>query len=126
MSDLPVERDESGRFVKQQAETAVRPDLEQDYHPVAATLFGWTRSSRVPLFGLLLVGVLLLIVIGLSAGGPSVSDGPLGVTGFYAAVGILSGLAVAMVGTLLVSALERGEDYYGEADTLPDDAEEMI
>lgn len=126
MSDLPVERDESGRFVKQQAEDQVRPDLEQDYHPLAVTLFGWTRSARVPLICLLLTALILFAVIALSASGQTVSGGLLSITGFYAAVGVVSGLVIAVIGTILVTALGRDEDYYGEADTLPDDAEEMI
>lgn len=125
MTDLPVDRDENGRFVSQQAEVT-KPDLEQDYHPMAARLFGWTRSPLVPPIGLALFAVLLVLSVALSTARAAMTGTVLDVTGFYAGMGLVGAIIIALLGTLLLSVLERDEDYFGEADTMPDDVEELL
>ncbi|MEM7491871.1 MAG: hypothetical protein AAF296_00725 [Pseudomonadota bacterium] len=125
MSDTPVGRDESGRFVKADQDTRP-PDIEHDYHPLALRLFGWTRSSRVLVILTGLTLVLLVAVIGLSAGPRQVSDDLRDMTGFYAALGGLSVFFFLVAGFILRALLGRNPDYYGEAETQPDDVEARL
>ncbi|MEM1389645.1 MAG: hypothetical protein AAGG45_01085 [Pseudomonadota bacterium] len=125
MSDVPIERDESGRFVK--ADIDVRPpDLEQEYHPMAVALFGWTRITRLPLILILLTLVFLLALVSLSTGTQHVNSGLTGVTGFYALAGGISALSILIVSVVIRALFGRSPDYYGEADTQPDDVEERL
>ncbi|MEL7231270.1 MAG: hypothetical protein AAGJ85_02005 [Pseudomonadota bacterium] len=124
MSDAPIERDKSGRFVK--PEVDVRPpDLEQEYHPLALSIFGWTRSGRLPVIALLICAGALVAFVALSAGSRSVAAGLSNVSGFYALSGFLGAVVIAIVGVVLVRLFGRDADYYGEADTQPDDVEEQ-
>lgn len=124
MSDLPLERDKGGRFVK--APEATSPDLEQEYHPIALRLFGWTRSSRVSLVAILALVTLLVITVALTAGGQGVSGSLMASTGVYAGLGLIGAILIATIGAVAVRFLGRDADYYGEDDTLPDDVEELI
>lgn len=125
MNETPVGRDESGRFVKADQDTRP-PDIEHDYHPFAVRLFGWTRSSRLLLILTGLTLILLAAVIGLSAGPRQVSDDLRDMTGFYAVLGGLSVLFFLVAGIILRTVLGRNFDYYGEAETQPDDVEARL
>jgi len=121
---LPTERDASGRFVKPETE-APKPSDEHT-HPMAKLLFGWVESPRTPL--------LLLLIVGLICAGLIVAD--LFVhrheykytsfaesTGFYAFWGFAAFATAVLSGWPLGKLLRRDEDYYGEADTKPQDVE---
>ncbi|MEM1086368.1 MAG: hypothetical protein AAGH90_01465 [Pseudomonadota bacterium] len=124
MSETPIERDESGRFVKPDID-ARPPDLEQDYYPLALTLFGWTRSARLPLIAIVMCVAVLLCLLVLSAGNTSVSSSGLtDITGFYAGAGLVATFAIILLGSVTRQIFGRGPDYYGEEDTQPDDVEE--
>ena len=125
MTDAPIERDQSGRFVKPEVDTRP-PDREQDYHPLALTLFGWTRAPRLPLIATITVAAVLALVIMLSAGQQGVSGDLASVSGFYAGAALLSALILAVAGIVIVTLLGRDADYYGEEDTQPDDVEERL
>ena len=125
MNDTPIGRDESGRFVKTDQDTRP-PDIEHDYHPFALKLFGWTRSSRLPLILTGLTLILLMAVIGLSVRAEHVGDELRDMTGFYASVGGIAVLVFLLAGFILRALLGRDTDYYGEADTQPDDVEARL
>ncbi|MEM7328218.1 MAG: hypothetical protein AAF437_05720 [Pseudomonadota bacterium] len=120
--NVPPERDSSGRFVKPE-DDAPKPG-DEDMHPMSKLLFGWVGSPRTPL--------ILLILVILICGGLVLFD--LGVNrheyldfananGFYAIWGFAAfGLAV-LSGWPLGKLLRRDEDYYGEAETTPQDVE---
>lgn len=122
MSQTP-DRDGNGRFVKPPGPEH-RPD-QTNIHPVGKLLFGWTDSPRTPF-------VLLLIVIVL-VGGMTLVDvlhqrheyvEEANMTGFYALWGFGAFAIAVLSGWPLARLLRRSEDYYGEAETTPDDIEE--
>ncbi len=120
---LPPERDSSGRFLKPERDEPTPND--DDMHPLSKLLFGWVGSPRTPLIVLLAV---LLICAGLVVFDLSVNRHEYvemaNANGFYAIWGFAAfGLAV-LSGWPLGKLLRRDEDYYGEADTTPQDVEQ--
>ena len=118
----PPERDSSGRFVKPEVETPLPGD--ETMHPMSRLLFGWVSSPRVPILILIVVVTtcigLLLLDFGLER---HEKVEMANANGFYALWGFAAfGLAV-LSGWPLGRLLRRDEDYYGEADTKPDDVE---
>jgi hypothetical protein len=124
---LPPERDASGRFIKPEEE-APKPSDEHT-HPMSKLLFGWVESPRTP-FLLLLIVVLIsasLIVADLIIG-REVKEKYQAIaftqsTGFYAFWGFAAFAIAVLSGWPLGKLLRRDEDYYGEADTKPQDVE---
>ena len=119
---LPPERDSSGRFIKPE-DDAPKPS-DENMHPLSRLLFGWVSSSRTPLFLLILV---ILICVGLVVFDLAVNRHEYldfaNANGFYAIWGFAAfGLAV-LSGWPLGRLLRRDEDYYGEAETTPQDVE---
>lgn len=119
---VPPERDSSGRFIKPEQE-APKPSDEK-MHPMAKLIFGWVGSPRTPIMLLILV---ILICAGLVAFDLTVNRHEYldfaNANGFYAIWGFAAfGLAV-LSGWPLGKLLRRDEDYYGEADTTPQDVE---
>lgn len=120
---LPPERDSSGRFVKPEPDEPIKPS-NADMHPLSKLLFGWVDSPRTPLFLLILVIVISvgLVLIDLGIDRHEYID-LANANGFYAIWGFAAfGLAV-LSGWPLGKLLRRDEDYYGEAETTPDDVE---
>ncbi|MEM7639947.1 MAG: hypothetical protein AAF269_12905 [Pseudomonadota bacterium] len=119
---LPPERDSSGRFVKPEDE-APKPS-DENMHPLSRILFGWVSSSRTPLFLLILVILICagLVLFDLAVNRHEYLDFA-NANGFYAIWGFAAfGLAV-LSGWPLGKLLRRDEDYYGEAETTPQDVE---
>ena len=119
---LPPERDSSGRFIKPE-DDAPQPS-DENMHPLSRLLFGWVSSSRTPLILLILV---ILICVGLVVFDLAVNRHEYldfaNANGFYAIWGFAAfGLAV-LSGWPLGKLLRRDEDYYGEAETTPQDVE---
>ena len=119
---LPPERDSSGRFIKPE-DDAPKPS-DENMHPLSRLLFGWVSSPRTPLFLLILV---ILICAGLGVFDLAVIRHEYldfaYANGFYAIWGFAAfGLAV-LSGWPLGKLLRRDEDYYGEAETTPQDVE---
>ncbi|MEO1662010.1 MAG: hypothetical protein AAFR51_13545 [Pseudomonadota bacterium] len=119
---LPPERDASGRFVKPEQDDG--PPDDSTMHPMSKLLFGWVSSPRTPLILLVLVIAICLILVMIDV---SLNRhdyfGFANANGFYAIWGFLAfGLAV-LSGWPLGKLLRRDEDYYGEADTTPQDVE---
>lgn len=120
----PIERDASGRFVKPDSdEPVIRPEDDQ-IHPLSRLLFGWVDSPRTP--------IILLLIVVLIAGILIVADLALerheylsfaNSTGFYAFWGFSAFAIAVLSGWPLGKLLRRDEDYYGEAETTPDDVE---
>lgn len=120
---LPPERDSSGRFLKPERDEPTPND--DDMHPLSKLLFGWVGSPRTPLIVLLLVLLICagLVVLDLSVNRHEYVD-MANANGFYAIWGFAAfGLAV-LSGWPLGKLLRRDEDYYGEADTTPQDVEQ--
>lgn len=120
---LPPERDSSGRFLKPERDEPTPND--DDMHPLSKLLFGWVGSPRTPLIVLLLVLLICagLVVFDLSVNRHEYVD-MANANGFYAIWGFAAfGLAV-LSGWPLGKLLRRDEDYYGEADTTPQDVEQ--
>ena len=119
---LPPERDSSGRFIKPEDDAAKPSD--ENMHPLSRLLFGWVSSSRTPLI-LLILGILIcvgLVVFDLAVNRHEYLDFA-NANGFYAIWGFAAfGLAV-LSGWPLGKLLRRDEDYYGEAETTPQDVE---
>ncbi len=116
------ERDSSGRFIKPEQD-APKPS-DENMHPMSKLLFGWVGSTRTPIILLILV---ILICAGLVAFDLTVNRHEYldfaNANGFYAIWGFAAfGLAV-LSGWPLGKLLRRDEDYYGEADTTPQDVE---
>lgn len=119
---VPPERDSSGRFIKPEQD-APKPS-DENMHPMSKLLFGWVGSTRTPIILLILV---ILICAGLVAFDLTVNRHEYldfaNANGFYAIWGFAAfGLAV-LSGWPLGKLLRRDEDYYGEADTTPQDVE---
>ena len=120
---LPPERDASGRFVKPESDEPIKPSNE-DMHPLSKVLFGWVDSPRTPLLLLILVILISvgLIVIDLGVNRHEYLDFA-NATGFYAFWGFAAFAIAVLSGWPLGKLLRRDEDYYGEADTTPQDVE---
>ena len=119
---LPPERDATGRFVKPEREAPLPGD--ETMHPMSKLLFGWVGSPRTPLFLLILVIAICvgLVLFDLGLNRHEYVD-MANANGFYALWGFAAfGLAV-LPGWPLGKLLRRDEDYYGEADTTPQDVE---
>ncbi len=120
---LPPERDSSGRFVKPEPDEPMNPSND-DVHPLSKLLFGWVESPRTPLLLLILVILISvgLIVIDLGVNRHEYLDFA-NATGFYAIWGFAAFAIAVLSGWPLGKLLRRDEDYYGEADTTPQDVE---
>ena len=120
---LPPERDSSGRFIKPEPEPQ-KPSNE-GMHPVSKLLFGWVESPRTPLLLLILVILICvgLVVIDLGIDRHEYADMAIA-NGFYARWGVGAFASAVLSGWPLGRLLRRDEDYYGEADTKPDDVEQ--
>ncbi len=119
---LPPERDSSGRFVKPDQDDGL-PD-DSTMHPMSKLLFGWVSSPRTPLIFLILVVVIcfVLVVIDVSLNRHDYFSFA-NANGFYAIWGFLAFALAVLSGWPLGKLLRRDEDYYGEADTTPQDVE---
>lgn len=120
---LPPERDSSGRFVKPESDEPMQPS-DENMHPMSKLLFGWVEAPRTPF-------LLLVIVVAISAV-LIVADLAINrhdylhfanATGFYAFWGFAAFAIAVLSGWPLGKLLRRDEDYYGEADTKPNDVE---
>ncbi len=124
MSQIPTERDSSGRFVKPETDGPETSGQDDTIHPVSRLLFGWVESPRTPL---ILLGLVIFISVGLVLAELIVNRhdylGFAEATGFYAIWGFLSFALAVLSGWPLGKLLRRSEDYYGEADTTPADVE---
>lgn len=120
---VPPERDASGRFVKPEQDPAPLPD-ESSTHPVSKLLFGWVGSPRTPFLILLAVIVICigLILLDLGLNRHEYVD-VANANGFYALWGFGAFALAVLSGWPLGKLLRRDEDYYGEADTRPNDVE---
>ncbi|GAB5457233.1 MAG: hypothetical protein Hens3KO_02630 [Henriciella sp.] len=121
----PIERDQSGRFVKPEIEAEI-PSLHDDQvHPLSRFLFGWVEAPRTPF--LLFVGVILicagLIGIDLLLVRHEYVD-LANATGFYGLWGFGAFALAVLSGWPLGKLLRRSEDYYGEAEMTPQDVED--
>ncbi|MEL6724819.1 MAG: hypothetical protein AAFP81_04390 [Pseudomonadota bacterium] len=118
----PPERDASGRFVKPEDEMPIPND--DDMHPVSRLLFGWVSAPRVPLAILIFVIVLTvgLVLLDLSLDRHEKVE-MANANGFYALWGFAAFALAVLSGWPLGKLLRRDEDYYGEAETTPDDVE---
>src|SRR6056297_402290 len=120
--NVPPERDSSGRFVKPDEDPIFDDDSEM--HPVSKLLFGWVGSKRTPLA--ILVAVILicagLILYDLAVNRHEYVE-MANANGFYALWGFAAFALAVLSGWPLGKLLRRDEDYYGEADTVPDDVE---
>ncbi|MCR9271459.1 MAG: hypothetical protein NXH72_15820 [Hyphomonadaceae bacterium] len=118
----PPERDASGRFVKPEEDMPIPND--DDMHPMSKVLFGWVSSPRTPLALLILV---ILISIGLVLFDFGLDRHEkvemANANGFYALWGFGAFALAVLSGWPLGKLLRRDEDYYGEAETTPNDVE---
>lgn len=121
--NLPPERDSSGRFVKPE-EDLLAPN-DDDMHPMSRLLFGWVSSPRTPLILLVLTIVIAvgLVLIDFVVNRHEYLDFA-NANGFYAIWGFAAFALAVLSGWPLGKLLRRGEDYYGEADTVPQDVEQ--
>lgn len=121
----PTERDASGRFVKNEAASAEINHNADDIHPVSKILFGWVENKRTPLALLVLV---IVICVGLFVVDVFHHRHEYlhfaEATGFYALWGFGAFALAVLSGWPLGKLLRRSEDYYGEADTVPNDVED--
>jgi len=121
---LPPERDASGRFVKPEQETPLPSD--EHTHPMSKLLFGWVEAPRTPMLLLLIVALISvsLIVVDLFIHRHEYEYTAFAeATGFYAFWGFGAFAIAVLSGWPLGKLLRRDEDYYGEADTKPNDVE---
>ncbi len=120
--NVPPERDSSGRFLKPEREAPTPND--NDMHPMSKLLFGWVGSPRTPLIVLLLVIVICggLVLFDLTVNRHEYLDFA-NANGFYSIWGFGAFALAVLSGWPLGKLLRRDEDYYGEADTKPQDVE---
>jgi hypothetical protein len=120
--NVPPERDSSGRFVKPEPE-APKPS-DENMHPMSKLLFGWVGSPRTPLILLVLVIVICagLVIFDLTVNRHEYLDFA-NANGFYALWGFAAFALAVLSGWPLGKLLRRDEDYYGEAETTPQDVE---
>ena len=121
--NLPPERDSSGRFVK--PEQDLPPPSDHDMHPMSRLLFGWVSSPRTPMILLILTVVIAigLVLIDFAVNRHEYLDFA-NANGFYAIWGFAAFALAVLSGWPLGKLLRRDEDYYGEADTTPQDVEQ--
>ncbi|MEL6692810.1 MAG: hypothetical protein AAFQ12_07205 [Pseudomonadota bacterium] len=121
--NLPPERDSSGRFVK--PEQDLPPPSDHDMHPMSRLLFGWVSSPRTPMILLVLTVVIALglVLIDFAVNRHEYLDFA-NANGFYAIWGFAAFALAVLSGWPLGKLLRRDEDYYGEADTTPQDVEQ--
>jgi len=121
--NVPPERDSSGRFLKPEHDEP-KPN-DDDMHPMSKLLFGWVGSPRTPFIVLLLVVLICagLVVFDLSHNRHEYLDFA-NANGFYAIWGFAAFALAVLSGWPLGKLLRRDEDYYGEADTTPQDVEQ--
>lgn len=88
-------------------------------------LFGWVSSPRTPLILLVLTIVIAvgLVLIDFVVNRHEYLDFA-NANGFYAIWGFAAFALAVLSGWPLGKLLRRGEDYYGEADTVPQDVEQ--
>lgn len=125
MSDTPpIERDSSGRFLKPEEETPNMPTSDDGVHPVGRMLFGWVESPRTPLIllALVILTVVVLTVIDLMIDRHDYFHFA-EEAWFYSVWGFGAFAFAVLSGWPLGHLLRRDEDYYGEADTKPQDVE---
>ena len=120
---LPPERDSSGRFVKLESDEPKQPS-DENMHPMSKLLFGWVEAPRTPFLLLVIVVAIsaVLIVADLAINRHDYLDFA-NATGFYAFWGFAAFAIAVLSGWPLGKLLRRDEDYYGEADTKPNDVE---
>ena len=120
--NLPPERDASGRFVKPEQDLPQPND--DDMHPMSRLLFGWVSSPRTPmiLLVLTLMIALVLVLVDFAINRHEYLDFA-NANGFYAIWGFAAFALAVLSGWPLGKLLRRDEDYYGEADTTPQDVE---
>lgn len=115
---LPETRDPSGRFVKPR-ETPQGAQISE-MQPMARILFGWTRAKAAPNIALgaaLLLGAgLILASYTLDQTGRAVAGVPIG---YFAVIGFATAVLVGLAAWPLGQLLRRGEGYYGEGPTEP-------
>ncbi|MDJ0922614.1 MAG: hypothetical protein QNI84_15910 [Henriciella sp.] len=120
----PLERDSSGRFVKPPEQTPNMPTGADDVHPVGRLLFGWVENKRTPS---ILLGLVVLVIIGLTVADLLVDRHDYfdfaNTVWFYSLWGFGAFALAVLSGWPLGHLLRRDEDYYGEAETRPDDVE---
>jgi len=119
------ERDSSGRFVKTpEPETSVSSGPD-DIHPVSKVLFGWVEHKRTPA---ILLGGVIFIAVALTLIDVFLNRHDYfhfsEATGFYGLWGFGAFSLAVLSGWPLGKLLRRDEDYYGEADTTPQDVED--
>ena len=93
-------------------------------HPMSKLLFGWVGAPRTPLILLVLVIVICagLVVFDLTVNRHEYLDFA-NANGFYALWGFAAFALAVLSGWPLGKLLRRDEDYYGEAETTPQDVE---
>lgn len=121
----PIERDTSGRFVKPEVDEPNVPVTSGDMHPMSRVLFGWVDAPRTPLilFVAAIVISVALIVVDLALNRDEYIE-VANITGFYGLWGFGAFSLAVLAGWPLGKLLRRSEDYYGEADTTPQDVED--
>ena len=123
--DTPqAERDASGRFVKQAAETLhdLHTPSNEGIHPLSKILFGWVESKLTGpaiLWGTVGLSV-FLVVIDLAMHRHEYFHFA-EATGFYAIYGFAAFAFVVLMGWPLGRLLHRDENYYGDAGGPPSD-----
>jgi len=99
-------------------------DGDDQMHPVAKALFGWTEYKRTPV---ILLAVVIGVCIGLASADLMVNRHDYfhfaESTAFYAIWGFAAFALAVLSGWPLGKLLRRDEDYYGEAETTPSDTE---
>ncbi|MHA7856696.1 MAG: hypothetical protein ACX94D_01320 [Henriciella sp.] len=120
--NLPPERDASGRFVKPEQDLPQPND--DDMHPMSRVLFGWVSAPRTPMILLVLTVVIALglVLVDFAVNRHEYLDFA-NANGFYALWGFAAFALAVLSGWPLGKLLRRDEDYYGEADTTPQDVE---
>ncbi|MEQ3745233.1 MAG: hypothetical protein ABNH53_03235 [Henriciella sp.] len=121
----PTERDASGRFIKNETDSAEVNHGADDMHPVSKILFGWVENKRTPLALLVVIIVVCvsLFAVDVFHHRPEYLHFA-EATGFYALWGFGAFALAVLSGWPLGKLLRRSEDYYGEADTVPNDVED--
>lgn len=119
------QRDSTGRFVRSEdTELAHSRHVPEDMHPLSKRLFGWVEEPKTP--RRLLMGIsalcILLVLSDMIVTRHDYFHFAEGI-GFYALWGFGAFAFAVVSGWPLGALLRRDEDYYGEADTTPDDVE---
>lgn len=119
-----IERDISGRFLKPENEEPGPVPGRGDMHPMARFLFGWVDAPRTPMLLLVVVIAicLALVLVDLVISRSEYFE-MAAITGFYGLWGFGAFTLAVLSGWPLGKLLRRREDYYGEAETTPQDVE---